>query len=742
MGKVLDILATVGCNPLTYNGTSTYEEIYIQDFPIDRYDEIRSDLRNVKAIDEATRQELPVRYIESCSYSNAGIVVKILISSIGANFRILFEVYDKQTLFNSDTNVGYYWSTGDSMNIWQNDETLATNDANENIVKSDNGKLTFSIAEILNKPSTDLKFRSVIFRGNLGSDFTIGENVITDDVLESKWIGDEATSPSVCFNQDTSISKSDLYVNLGEHNYFNSIIFPNNSLYSFKIARQYLKDISDNYKMYYRFAISDNTHCEKLAKELTYESGEEDFDSFIVAIKSEDSEACIHDILVLNTPLASNGTVFKIAYRVNNWGADNKVFTKARTAINLQCSETQLNEIKRLCNEDPNSLGGHIIFLNWYNYLDKDLRWDGRSLRIWLVEGENKLELNHYTFNQQKTAISAIFIPNSHLNLHMEIFAIVYGMDLHMPVNNNIFEYVYDAKIANKAKHVKYIDGLANSLPRNINIDGKGEEVILADNKGNNVLFGWSSLQCAMSGEESAYKCNSKALAYITPCDEDSINDNYSELFLLFDNKSTAQYNSGLVIYFNIYGEWAIEDNDLTSCFKLEFLNYPAKSILSWIGEDEAKTKILEDYFVITPNPRDAPNYDRKYMASRIFINNDKLVMHHDFTNNKQYYLANHNLAGTSGFKESYDIVVSGEGPYPKGVGLVTAAFTYPNYILAVVNEDYTQEEVEIDQWVYSKIYKGANQIKKVYSGNNKVYNYDNKSDVAIERGVFEREEE
>ena len=91
MGKVLDILATVGCNPLTYNGTSTYEEIYIQDFPIDRYDEIRSDLRNVKAIDEATRQELPVRYIESCSYSNAGIVVKIPISSIGANFRILFE---------------------------------------------------------------------------------------------------------------------------------------------------------------------------------------------------------------------------------------------------------------------------------------------------------------------------------------------------------------------------------------------------------------------------------------------------------------------------------------------------------------------------------------------------------------------------------------------------------------------------------------------------------------------------
>ena len=152
MGKVLDILATVGCNPLTYNGTSTYEEIYIQDFPIDRYDEIRSDLRNVKAIDEATRQELPVRYIESCSYSNAGIVVKIPISSIGANFRILFEIYDKQTLFNSDTNVGYYWSIGDSMNIWQNDETLATNDANENIIKSDNGKLTFSIAEILNKP--------------------------------------------------------------------------------------------------------------------------------------------------------------------------------------------------------------------------------------------------------------------------------------------------------------------------------------------------------------------------------------------------------------------------------------------------------------------------------------------------------------------------------------------------------------------------------------------------------------
>lgn len=174
----------------------------------------------------------------------------------------------------------------------------------------------------------------------------------------------------------------------------------------------------------------------------------------------------------------------------------------------------------------------------------------------------------------------------------------------------------------------------------------------------------------------------------------------------------------------------------------MEFLNYPAKSIISWIGEDEAKTKILEDYFVITPNPRDTPNYDRKYMASRIFINNDKLVMHHDFTNNKQYYLANHNLAGTSGFKESYDIVVSGEGPYPKGVGLVTAAFTYPNYILAVVNEDYTQEEVEIDQWVYSKIYKGSNQIKKVYSGENKVYDYDNKSDIAIERGVFEREEE
>ena len=299
-----------------------------------------------------------------------------------------------------------------------------------------------------------------------------------------------------------------------------------------------------------------------------------------------------------------------------------------------------------------------------------------------------------------------------------------------------------NAKIANKAKHVKYLDGLTNSLPRNININGKGEEVILADNKGNDVLFGWSSLQCAMSGEESAYNCNSKALAYITPCDEDSINDNYSELFLLFDNKSTAQYNSGLVIYFNIYGEWAIEDNDLTSCFKLEFLNYPAKSIISWIGEDEAKTKILEDYFVITPNPRDTPNYDRKYMASRIFINNDKLVMHHDFTNNNQYYLANHNLAGTSGFKESYDIVVSGEGPYPKGVGLVTAAFTYPNYILAVVNEDYTQEEVEIDQWVYSKIYKGSNQIKKVYSGENKVYDYDNKSDIAIERGVFEREEE
>jgi hypothetical protein len=742
MAKVLDILATVGCNPLTYNGDSTFEEIYIQDFPIDRYDEIRSDLRNVKAIDEATREELPVKYIASSSYSNAGMVVQIPISSIGANFRILFEVYGKQTLFDDDAGVGYYWKAGDDMSIWQGDQTLTTNESGENIVKSDDGKLTFSIAEILNRSSVDLECRSVLFRGNLGSNFTIGENVMSDDVLESKWVGDEASSPSVCFKQDVSISKSDLYVNLGEHNYFDSIIFSNNSLYSFKIARQYLKDISDNYKMYYRFAISDNAHGEKLAKELTYTSGEEDFDCFMVAIKSEDSNACIHDILVLNTPLASNGTVFKIAYRINNWGATNKVFTKARTAINLQCNGTQLNEIKELCDSDPNGIGGHIIFLNWSNYLDKDLRWDGRSLKIWLVEGENKIELDHYTFNQQKTAISAIFIPNSHLDLHMEILAIVYGMDLHVAINDDIFEYVYDAKIANKVKYVKYLNELAESLPRNINIDGKGDEVILEDNKGNNVLFGWSSLQAAMSGVESAYICNSKALAYISPCDGNSISEEFSELFLLFDNKSTPQYNSGLVIYFNIYGDWAIEDDDLTACFKLEFLNYPTKSILSWISEDGTKTKILEEYFFISPNPGDAPNYDRKYMASRIFINSTKAVVHHDFTNNKQYYLATHNLASESGFKESYDIVVSGEGAYPKGVGLVTAAFSYPNYMLAVVDEDYTQEEVEIDRWVYSKIYKGDNQIKKIYSGENKVYDYDNKSDVAIERAVFEREEE